>query len=128
MQKEIDINPKKIFIVDDDPKLLEEIEYALVMAGHAVTISIDACSVVKTADEIKPDIIVLDIKMEGKTGFQVADDLKHFPGTAAIPILAMTGCFTEPQHLSFMKRCGIDDCIVKPIDPYEMMLKIESMV
>ena len=72
---------KKVMIVDDDMELLEELKNALTEENiEAVAIN-DGALVVKIAEEKQPDIIVLDMKMTGKSGFQVADDLKHFAGT-----------------------------------------------
>lgn len=120
--------PHRIFIVDDDTVLLEELSHALAAAGHVVSVCSDAPRAVAAAAESRPDIVVLDLKMDGKSGFQIADDLKHLPETARIPILAVTGHFMERQHAAFMRQCGIDGCLLKPIDPQELMETIERMV
>jgi response regulator NasT len=117
---------KKVFIVDDDKAFLDELKHMLVSNNYVVDAINEVSGVVKRAEEKQPDIIFLDMKMSGKTGFQVADDLKHFPTTCSIPIIAMTGSFTEKQHLNFMKSLGICDCIIKPFEPRDFISKIEE--
>ena len=119
---------KKILVVDDDIYFLGELMDALRTSGYAITGASDPFSVVRIADALKPDLILLDMKLNGKSGFQVADDLKHIPGTKFIPIMAMTGYFTEQQHQVFMKDLGIRECIVKPFNPEELISRIRSVV
>lgn len=119
---------RRVFIVDDDTALLDELSYALGAAGHCVTLCSEALRAVAAAAAARPDIIVLDLKMGGKSGFQIADDLKHLPETAGIPILAMTGHFMERQHAVFMRQCGIDNCMLKPIDPQDLIGAIERLL
>ncbi len=118
----------RILIVDDDKLFLQELKETLAMSGYEIFPVSDSRAAVKTADEVKPDAILLDMKMDGMSGFQVADDIRHFASTAKIPIVAMTGCFTEKQHLNFMKSLGIDDCILKPFNPADVIEKIEGLV
>jgi len=117
---------KKVMIVDDDTVLLEELKNALTSKNIDAETLDNGALVVKMAEEKQPDIIILDLKMAGKSGFQVADDLKHFIGTANIPVIAMTGYFTEHQHKKFMDSLGIKDCIVKPFDPQDLLFKINQ--
>ena len=116
---------KRVMIVDDDKVFLEELKNALVEKDIDVETVDNGAFVVRVAEEKQPDLIILDLKMAGKSGFQVADDLKHFIGTANIPVIAMTGFFTEHQHRKFMDSLGIKDCIVKPFEPEELFLKID---
>ncbi|MCB4791496.1 MAG: response regulator [Elusimicrobia bacterium] len=116
----------KVLVVDDDTIFLDELKEMLVLSGYSAEGVSDSAIVVRTAEKIKPDVILLDLKMDGKSGFQVADDLKHFPATARIPIVAMTGYFTDKTHKLFMQRIGINDCIIKPFNPLDIITKIEQ--
>ena len=119
---------KRVMIVDDDTNLVNALKSLLTLNDLEVETLNDAAYVVRMAEEKQPDIIFLDMKMPGKSGFQVADDLKQFSATAAIPIIAMTGHYTEPQHKNFMLALGISDCMIKPFDPLEVILKIQQFM
>jgi DNA-binding response OmpR family regulator len=118
---------KRILIVDDDETFLEELDNTMQMCGYDTITRTSGKTVVKDADEKRPDVILLDMKINGKSGFQIADDLKHFPSTSDIPIVAMTGIFTERLHRTFMKGLGIDDCVLKPFNPLDIISKIEFL-
>ena len=119
---------KVVMIVDSDTILLGELKSMIESYDLEVETLTDGAIAVRIAEEKQPDIILLDMKMPGKSGFQVADDLKQFTATSEIPIIAMTSHYTEPQHKNFMISLGISDCIIKPFDPREVILKIREFI
>jgi len=114
-----------IMIVDDNVELLEELENLLKLGGYDVMALSDGTTVLETALKDKPDLILLDLKMSPKSGFQIADEAKNSPFLKDIPVIAMTGFFTEKQHLLMMKLCGIRTSILKPFRPLNLITKIE---
>lgn len=125
---EENICQKKILIVDDDNIFLDELGSVLGSAGYEITTLSDSTLAVRFADQIKPDLIILDLKMSGRSGFQVADDLKHFNTTSKIPIIAMSAYFVEKAQKAYMHGIGIEEFIVKPFNPLEIISKIEWIV
>ncbi len=117
---------KKIMIVEDDPECLEELREMLVSVGYDVKAISDSTLAFDTVNKIRPDAILLDLKMPNKSGFQVADELKRFSGLENIPIIAMTAFFTESEHALLMNICGIKKCLKKPLDPKEVIEQIET--
>jgi chemosensory pili system protein ChpA (sensor histidine kinase/response regulator) len=118
---------RKILIIDDDEILVDEMAEILRTVGFYVDTLNSGTRAVERACKVKPDLILLDMKLDGKSGFQIADDLKNLPETAHIPILAMTGSFTEKQHASFMLRMGIDALFLKPFAIQDILSKIELL-
>jgi DNA-binding response OmpR family regulator len=114
-----------IMIVDDNVELLEELENLLSMGGYDVIAISDGTQVLETALKNKPDLILLDLKMSPKSGFQIADEAKNSSLLKNVPVVAMTGFFTEKQHLLMMKLCGIKTSILKPFRPLNLITKIE---
>jgi len=112
-------------IVEDDKESLEELQEILVSVGYDVKAIDDPASALEAANTTKPDCILLDLKMPKKSGFQVADELKHFSKVGRIPIIAMTAFFTETEHSLLLKMCGIRKCLRKPLDPIEVIEQIE---
>jgi DNA-binding response OmpR family regulator len=114
-----------IMIVDDNVELLEELENLLKLGGYDVIALSDGSKVLETALENKPDLILLDLKMSPKSGFQIADEARNSSYLKDIPVIAMTGFFTEKQHFLMMKLCGIKTSILKPFRPLNLITKIE---
>jgi len=119
---------KKIMIIDDNKEFAEELKEVLNLDGYDAVAFFDGTSAMGMISRIKPDLILLDLKLIGKSGFQVAYELKSFPKTANIPIIAMTGFYTEKEHMELMKICGIKTCLIKPFDSQEVIAKIEDVL
>jgi two-component system, OmpR family, response regulator len=116
----------RILIVDDNWELLEELEEMLTHSGYQIDTLSDSDMALNVANTIKPELILLDLKMSPKSGFQVADELRHSSyDIKHVPIIAMTGFFTEKEHILMMKLCGIRTFILKPFNPLNLIAKVE---
>ena len=119
---------KKILVVDDDEEFLQEFREMLVSSGYDVTAVPDGVSAVKAVCVGKPDVIILDLRMRGMSGFEVADKLKGVPEAAGIPLIAMTGYYTLKEHAWLMNFCGITKCLKKPFNPLDVIAEIENVL
>ncbi|MDP3790161.1 MAG: response regulator [Candidatus Omnitrophota bacterium] len=119
---------KKIMIVDDDKEFAEEMKELLTQGGYEADIFRDGASAMEAVNKVQPDLILLDLKMTGKNGFQVASELKYNPDAAHIPIIAMTGYYTQQEHAVLIKVCGIKTCLIKPFQPLDVISKIEEIL
>lgn len=118
---------KKVMIIDDDQQFLDEVVDALSSEGYAVSSFSDGKNASKHAREIIPDIIMLDLQLEDMSGFKVAEELRGLSEEKSIPIVAITGVYTDKEHRLFMDMCGIETCLTKPIDMEEMIRTIERV-
>ena len=119
---------KKILLVDDDKEFLEELKEMLALTGYKVMGVADSVAAVNAARVTKPDAILLDLRMQAMSGFEVADKLKSFPETSHIPVIAMTGFYTLKEHAWLMNFCGIKRCIKKPFNPLDVIAEIEQAI
>jgi DNA-binding response OmpR family regulator len=117
---------KKIMIVDDDEEFLGELRDMFVSSGYEVNAISDPALALEAVHKISPDVILLDLKMQKMSGFQVADKLRNFSEVNRIPIIAMTAFFVEEEHSLLMKLCGIKNCLKKPFSPTEAIERIEA--
>ena len=115
----------RIMVVEDNVELLEELETLLKLGGYDVTALSDGSKVYEAALKNKPDLILLDLRMSPKSGFQIADEAKHSQLLKDVPVVAMTGFFTEKQHTLMMQLCGIKTFLLKPFRPINLITKIE---
>jgi len=84
--------------------------------------------VLATIPKIMPNLILLDLKMNKLNGFQVASKLKNMPIVCDIPVIAMTGHYTQEEYSLMMKLFGVKKFIVKPIDPDKIIDEVESVL
>ncbi|MDD5730311.1 MAG: response regulator [Candidatus Omnitrophica bacterium] len=118
----------KIMLIDDDQDLLQEFKEALDLSGYDVFAVSDSTVAVAAVLEQAPDLILLDLSMPRKSGFQVAGELRKIPRLKHIPIIAITGFFTEDEHSLLMNICGIKNCIKKPFDLADVIGKVEEIL
>ena len=82
-------------IVDDNPKFLRELKESLELYGYQIICLQDGKFVLGTTLEQKPDLILIDLKMEGMSGLEIADILSHSSQTYYIPIIIMSAYWTS---------------------------------
>ena len=118
----------KIMVVDDDIEFLHEISDLMTDSGFQVSACSDGESALYIITKIKPDLILLDLKMKKISGFQVAAKLKTIPEACDIPVIVITGHYTQEEYSLMMKLCGIKKIILKPMDPGNIAKEIESVL
>jgi DNA-binding response OmpR family regulator len=119
---------KKILVVDDDKEFLKELEETLVLSGYEVKAVNEAAGAFPAAAKTKPDLILLDLKMKGMTGFEVANKLKNYDNTMRIPIIAMSGFFTAEEDDTLLSFFEIHNYLHKPFNPLDIIIKIETVL
>ena len=118
---------KKVMIVDDDRELLSELEEFLGANGYDVTAVDNSESAFSAVVQNQPDVILMDLKMPGKSGFELADEVNRMHKKNNIPVIEMSAFFRE-DFKSMMKLCGIKECLKKPFLVSDAVSAIENVV
>lgn len=118
---------RKIMVVDDDKEFLEELREILALSGYELLAVDDATKVLGLARAEKPEVILLDLKMPQKSGFQVADELRHFSELSHIPIIAMSA-YLKDDYTALLNLCGIKRYLKKPFYPLDVIAQIEEVL
>jgi len=113
-----------VMIIDDTPGNLALLSDTLSEAGYRVLVATDGLSALEQIAYLKPDIILLDIMMQGIDGFETCNRLKSEPETVDIPVLFMTA-LSELDDLLRGFGEGAVDYIVKPIRPPEVLARVD---
>ncbi|MGB9603899.1 MAG: response regulator [Verrucomicrobiia bacterium] len=121
------MNKYKVLVIDDEPDVLELIEYNLTAAGFIVIKASEGNDAIKKARDQAPDLIVLDIMLPGIDGFEICKILKRDKSTAAIPIIMLTAKAEEVDRIVGLEL-GADDYITKPFSPRELVLRIKTLL
>jgi CheY-like chemotaxis protein len=120
---------KKILWVDDDDTLLDMYKMKLEKTGRFhVTITIDGSRIVALANEVKPDIIITDIKMPFVDGADVANLLKKSDGTKDIPLLFLSSLVSKNEMDASGGFIGGRHMASKNASVEEIIAKIDSML
>jgi CheY-like chemotaxis protein len=114
-------------IVDDDVDFLEELKEVLCSGGYSVEAISDPVKAVQAITRLKPDAVLLDLKMDGKDGFEVAHELSQNPATAGVPVIAMSGYYAE-EHLEKLKSVSVvRSFLTKPLVISDVMAKLHEV-
>lgn len=122
------MNGEKIMIVDDNKEFLEELEEMLSLSGYNPLVISDSTAAFRIARRKKPDLILLDLKMAQMNGFDVAQELKQCPETAAIPIVAMSGYFPLEKQAPLLDMSNMKACLKKPFSVTDVISQIEEIL
>jgi signal transduction histidine kinase len=116
--------PINILIVDDEPKNLTVLETVLDAPGYRLVParSADEALLALVAEEFA--LLILDIRMPGMTGFELAQTIKSRKKTARIPIIFLTAYYNEDQHVLEGYGTGAVDYLVKPVNPTMLRSKV----
>lgn len=114
---------KKILIVDDEPDILEILRFNLETEGYDVMTS----EAPYNLDGELPNLILLDVMMTPKSGFEWAKELKADPRTADVPIIFCTAKTAEKDMLKGF-GLGSDDYICKPFRVSEVMARVKAVL
>jgi len=106
----------RVLVVDDNVDAAECIGVMLEMKGHQVEVVHDGFAAVETAKRDKPDVILLDIGLPGRDGYEVAQILRADPDFADTKIIAVTG-YGKDEDRRRTKAAGMDHHLTKPVDP-----------
>ncbi len=117
---------KKILIADDEPDILEILEYNLTAEGHTVLKAKDGDEALIIAKQQHPDLIILDVMMPRKTGMEVCQILRAQPEFAQTLIIILTALSDESTHVKGLEM-GADDYVNKPISPKVLISRVNAL-
>lgn len=103
---------QKIVLIEDDETLAEVLYSELTEAGFEVSPAFDGVEGLKQVQEKKPDLVLLDLILPEKHGFEVLEEIKKSPETAKIPVIILS-LLGEDEDIKKGLKLGADDYIVK---------------
>lgn len=114
---------KKILIVDDEDKIRELIRVNLEIVGYNCDEAEDGIKALDVVDKFRPDLVLLDIMLPGKDGFELVDEFTK----RNIPVIFLTAKDSTVDKVKGLKL-GAEDYITKPFDPMELLARVEVVL
>ncbi len=118
---------ESVLIVEDDPDIVELLQYTLEREGYPVLIARDGEKGLSEARRRKPGLIVLDLMLPGLDGLEVCRTLKADDSTRSIPVLMLTARGEESDVVLGLEF-GADDYMRKPFSPRELVARIRAVL
>ena len=118
----------KILVVDDDAFIRRPLEFLLAQEGFEVRTAVDGddCLAQLAADD-RPDLILLDVMMPGKSGYDVCAEIRSEPRTATIPVMLLSARAQDEDRLRGLE-VGAQEYLIKPYVPADLLEKVRALV
>lgn len=117
----------KILVIEDEPDLLEVLQYNLEREGHKVIACRNGEQGLSRIRTDNPDLVILDLMLPGMDGVEVCRQVKSDPVTRAIPIIMVTAK-GEESDIVLGLGIGADDYISKPFSPRELVARVKVVL
>jgi CheY-like chemotaxis protein len=117
----------QVLLVDDDPDQVEMYRYALEDVGFVVTSASTGSDAITRAHDLRPDVVVLDVRLPDITGWEVCAALKEDPRTEHIPVVVLTAAATTTLAMD-AANAGCAAYLVKPCYPDQLAASIRNVL
>jgi two-component system phosphate regulon response regulator PhoB len=118
---------ESILIIEDEPDIVEFLQYNLEREGFRVATAHDGESGLSLARSRKPDLILLDLMLPGIDGLDVCRSLKQDPATRDTPLIMVTAK-GEESDIVLGLELGADDYVPKPFSPREVLARVRAVL
>jgi putative two-component system response regulator len=119
--------PPRVLVVDDNADIMMLMQELLATRGYDVVAVSDAAEAEAEVHRYPPDLILSDVIMPGKSGYELCRELKDDPATRLIPFVLITGLTDREDRLQGIE-CGADDFLNKPIFAEELFARVKSLL
>jgi len=119
--------PRKLLLADDSVTIQKVVAIVFAHEDYQVTAVANGDDAIARARELQPDIVLADVVMPGKDGYQVCEALKADPATRHIPVLLLAGTF-EPFDEARATAAGYDGHMPKPFESARLLEKVRQLV
>lgn len=119
---------KKILLIEDEEVIIHLLSRKLAKIGYQISLAMDGQEGIEKMREDRPDLVLLDIIMPRKGGFEVLDEMKKDRRLFDIPVIIISNS-GQPLELEKAKKIGVTDWLVKTeFDPNEVVKKVKKYV
>lgn len=114
----------KILVVDDEESILKIVDYALSEAGYEVHTARDGAGAEFMFEQVRPDLVILDVMLPGKSGLDIAKELR---ADSNVPIIMLSARGDEVDRILGLEF-GADDYVTKPFSPRELVSRVRAIL
>jgi len=118
---------KKVLLIEDEPNIIEAISFILKRAGWIVATHADGTTAIAAIERHAPDVVVLDVMLPGRSGFDVLQELRSAEATKGLPVLMLTAR-GQSKDREMAERLGASRFMTKPFSNKEVLACVQELV
>ena len=127
-EPEMPFDRRIVLLIDDDEEFLSELQESLALSGYIPVTASNGHDALKAARKIRPDVILLDLKLGAENGFTVAGRIRCDPAIARTPIIMMSGHFNEVDHSKLLAPSAVNIYLEKPFGQKDVVFSIQTVL
>ena len=116
----------RVLLIEDEPNIIEAIRFILSRDGWAVDVHSDGATALEAVARRNPDLIILDVMLPNKSGYDILADLRAAPETKALPVLMLTAR-GQSKDREMAERYGASRFMTKPFSNAEMLSSVREL-
>jgi DNA-binding response OmpR family regulator len=118
---------KRVLIADDEPNIVISLEFLMEQAGYEIRVANNGQEALDLAASFHPDLVLLDIMLPLKSGYEVCQQLKSDPATRAIKVVVLSAKGRDVEVAKAMEL-GADAYITKPFSTRDLVARVREML
>lgn len=118
---------KNVLVIEDEPNIIEAISFILSRDGWSVATHSNGHDAVGVVQEAMPDLVILDVMLPGKTGYDILRELRSEDATQGLPVLMLTAK-GQVKDREMAERAGASRFMTKPFSNAEMLNAVRELV
>ena len=118
---------RKILIVDDEPNIVISLEFLMKKEGFVVAVAGDGDTALEQAAAFRPDLVLLDVMMPKKSGYEVCEQLRADPSQGDLKIVMLTAKGRESEVAKGI-ALGADAYVTKPFSTKELVARVRTLL
>jgi DNA-binding response OmpR family regulator len=117
---------RRVLLIEDEPNIIEAISFILTRDGWTVHTHADGETANARIRALPPDLLILDVMLPGKSGFDVLRDLRADPAVADLPVLMLTAR-GQTRDREMAERLGVTQYMTKPFSNAEVVATVRRL-
>ena len=118
--------PKHLLLIEDEPNIIEAISFILSRDGWSGRAHSDGTNAVETASRLKPDVIILDVMLPGKSGYDILREIREEPDISGIPVLMLTAR-GQTKDRELAEKAGASRFMTKPFSNADVVEAVRAL-
>lgn len=116
-----------VLLIEDEPNIIEAIRFILSREGWSVDTHSDGSTALDAIHRRDPDLVILDVMLPNRSGYDILSDLRADPATAKLPVLMLTAR-GQKQDRALAERLGANRFMTKPFSNAEVLSSVRDLV
>ncbi|QEE35260.1 response regulator [Octadecabacter sp. SW4] len=117
---------KQVLLIEDEPNIIEAIRFILSRDGWSVATHSDGTTALDKVQSVAPDLIILDVMLPGRSGYDILRDLRAHEGTQALPVMMLTAR-GQSKDRELAERLGVTRFMTKPFSNAEVLENVRAL-